>query len=327
MKVLIPAGGLGTRLRPYTHHTPKPLLFVAGDSIIGHIFSTLDNLEIEEYRVVFSPESSLSRLLREAFPDRSFTFWEQTEPLGLGHAVLQGLPELGDEPILILLSDTIIPFDIQTAVNEVPENEGFLVTKEVDDPSRFGVMELEAGYISKLVEKPESPQSNLAICGIYYLPSAKRLQEALEELVAKRQQTRGEYQLTDALSLLIKRGEKLRPVRVDTWLDCGTPPALLEANRELLKLNTRVPPLEGSLLKPPCWIDKDVVIKNSIIGPNVSIAKGAVVCDSILAECIINRDSQVEGMVLTDTIVGEKAVLKRSTLSFDLGPFSRLEGP
>lgn len=326
MKVLIPAAGLGTRLRPHTLYTPKPLLFVAGDSIIGHIFSTLEGLEIEEYRVVFSPETSLPRLLGEAFPDRSFTFWEQAEPLGLGHAVLQGLPDLGDEPVLILLSDTIIPFDIGKSISDLSENEGFLVAKEVDDPRRFGVMELEGDYISKLVEKPETPQSNLAICGIYYLPSAARLRGALEELLAKGNQTRGEYQLTDALTILIDGGEKLRPVRVDTWLDCGTSAALLEANRELLKLNTRVPPLEGSLLKPPCWIDEDVIIKNSIIGPNVSIAKGAAIRDSILAECIINKDSQVEGMVLAETIVGEKAVLKRSTISLDLGPFSRLEG-
>jgi glucose-1-phosphate thymidylyltransferase len=326
MKVLIPAGGKGTRLRPHTLYTPKPLLFVAGDTIIGHIFSILDELEIEEYRVVYSPETSLPRSLQEAYPDRSFSFWEQAEPLGLGHAVLQGLPGLEDEPILILLSDTIIPFDIQKALSDTAENEGFLVTKEVETPSRFGIMEVSGDHISKLVEKPEEPKSNLAICGIYYLPSAKRLREALEELIANDQRTQGEYQLTDALSILITHGEKLRAVKVDTWIDCGTPAALLEANRALLKLRSRVVPVEGSLIKPPCWIADDVVIENSIIGPNVSVAKGAGVLNSIVSESIINAGAQIEGMVVKDTIVGERAVLKRPTLSSDLGSFSSLEG-
>lgn len=326
MKVLIPAGGKGTRLRPHTLYTPKPLLFVAGDTIIGHIFSLLDGLEIEEYRIVYSPETSLPRLLRKAYPDRSFSFWEQAEPLGLGHAVLQGLPELGDEPILILLSDTIIPFDILAAFSSVAEDEGFLVAKEVEDPRRFGVMELAGDYISKLVEKPEKPQSNLAISGIYYLPSAKRLREALEEMVTQDRRTQGEYQLTDALSILIDHGEKLKAVKVDTWFDCGTPAALLEANRELLKHNSRVVPVEGSLIKPSCWIADDAAIENSIIGPNVSVAEGATIRNSILSNCIVNRDAEVEGMILTDTIVGQNAVLKRPMLSSDFGPFSRLEG-
>ncbi|TKJ43089.1 nucleotidyl transferase [candidate division TA06 bacterium B3_TA06] len=326
MKVLIPAGGKGIRLRPHTLYTPKPLLFVAGDTIIGHIFSLLDGLEIEEYRIVYSPETSLPRSLKEAYPDRSFSFWEQAEPLGLGHAVLQGLTELGDEPILILLSDTIIPFDIQKAISDLGENEGFLVAKEVADPRRFGVMELSGDYVSKVVEKSEDPQSNLAISGIYYLSSARRLREALEELIAKDQRTQGEYQLTDALSILIERGEKLKPVKVDTWLDCGTPAALLEANRALLKLRSRVVPVEGSLIKPPCWIGDDITIENSIIGPNVSIAKGAVVRNSIVSESIINAGAQIEGMVIKDTIVGERAVLRRSPSSLDVGSFSRLEG-
>jgi len=344
VKVLIPAGGRGTRLRPHTLHTPKPLLFVAGDTIIGHIFSILDGLQIDEYRIVFSPETSLPRSLKQAYPDRSFTFWEQAEALGLGHAVLQGLPDLGDEPILILLSDTIIPFDIQAALASVSEDEGFLVAKEVDDPRSFGVMELADGFISRLVEKPENPQSNLAICGIYYLPSARRLREALEELVSQDIRTRGEYQLTDALSILIDKGEKLKPVKVEQWIDCGTSAALLEANRELLKLNSRIIPLKGSLIKPPCWIGEGVtgvtgtgvagvtgtgvtgvVIERSIIGPNVSIDKGAVIRNCIISDSIINADAVVEGMVIANTIVGRKAVLKRPVLSVDVGPFSRLE--
>ncbi len=324
MKVLIPAGGRGTRLRPHTLHTPKPLLFVAGDTIIGHIFSILDGLQIDEYRIVFSPETSLPRSLKQAYPDRSFTFWEQAEALGLGHAVLQGLPDLGDEPVLILLSDTIIPFDIQAALASVPEGEGFLVAKEVDDPRSFGVMELTDGFISKLVEKPENPQSNLAISGIYYLPSARRLREVLEELVSRDIRTRGEYQLTDALSILIDKGEKLKPVKVEQWIDCGTSAALLEANRELLKRNSRIIPLKGSLIKPPCWIGEGVTVERCIIGPNVSIDKGAVIRNCIISDSIINADAVVEGMVIANTIVGQKAVLKRPVLSLDVGPFSRL---
>lgn len=325
MKVLIPAAGKGTRLRPHTLYTPKPLLFVAGDSIIGHIFSFLEGLEISEYRVVYSPETSLARSLQEAYPDKNFTFQVQTEALGLGHAVLQGLPDLADEPILILLSDTIIPFDIRSAISSVKKGEGFLVAKEVEDPSRFGVIEMAGDYISNLVEKPSNPESNLAISGIYYLPSAKRLREALEELVKKDIRTRGEYQLTDALSALIKNEEKLKVVTVDTWIDCGTSDALLDANRELLKHNSRVTPVDGSEIRPPCWIADNVEVTNSLIGPNVSIARGAKISNCILSDCIINADSMLEGIVANHGIVGYRAVLKRGRLSLDAGPFSDLE--
>ncbi|MBN2378416.1 NTP transferase domain-containing protein [candidate division WOR-3 bacterium] len=325
MKVIIPAGGKGNRLRPHTLFTPKPLLFVAGDTIIGHIFSTIEDLEIDEYRVVYSPEGSLPRMLKESFPDKNFTFWEQAEPLGLGHAVLQGLGGLKDEPVLVLLSDTIIPFDVGKAFEGVVEGEGFLVAKEVDDPERFGVIELRGDYVSNMIEKPSEPESNLAICGVYYLPSAKRLRESLEELVVRNQRTRGEYQLTDALAILVRNGEKLKAVKVDKWIDCGTSEALLDANRELLKLRTRIVPFDDSLIKPPCWIGDHVRICNSIIGPNVSVAKEASIKNSIVSDAIINREAKVEGMVIDRAIVGEKAVVKRSSSSPDLGSFSRLQ--
>lgn len=317
---------MGTRLRPYTLYTPKPLLFVAGDTIIGHIFSVLDELEIEEYRIVYSPESALPRLLSEAYPDRGFSFWPQPEPHGLGHAVLHGLAGLEDEPVLVILSDTIIPFDVKRALAQTERGTGFLAVKEVDDPRRFGVTELsEDGWVEKLVEKPDEPHTNLALAGIYYLPSAGRLREALQELVGEDRRTRGEYQLTDALEILVKRGEKLRPVKVETWIDCGTKEALLEANRVLLVRNSRIVPVEGSLLKPPVWVGEDVTIENSILGPNVSVARGALIRHSLLSDCIVNRDAVVEGMVMTASIVGEKAVLRRAVFSPLTGPFSRFE--
>lgn len=322
---MIPAGGMGTRLRPYTLYTPKPLLFVAGDTIIGHIFSQLDGLEIEEYRIVYSPENALPRLMSASYPDMSMSFWPQQEPLGLGHAVLQGLSGLEDEPVLVVLSDTIIPFDIKGALDETANGTGFLVAREVEDPSRFGVMEVRHGWVSRLEEKPRNPASNLAIAGIYYLPSASRLREALENLILQDKRTRGEYQLTDALELLVEQGEKLRPVPVDSWIDCGTKEALLEANRVLLSRNSRITPLEDALLKPPLWIGEGATVENSIIGPNVSVAQHAVIRNSILYDCIVNQDAVIEGVVIASTIIGEKAVIRRSPGSPQVGPFSRLE--
>lgn len=326
MKVIIPAGGMGTRLRPHTLYTPKPLLFVGGDTIIGHIFSCLGDLNIDEFRIVVSPESSLPRLLSEAYNDRTLTFWIQDRPLGLGHAVLQALPDLGDEPILILLSDTIIPFDIQKAIAGTRTQEGFLVAREVDDPKRFGVIETnDEGLISKLVEKPDSPKSNLAIAGIYYLPSAKRLKSAIEELVKRDIKTRGEYQLTDALNFFVENGERLLPVIVDEWIDCGTSGALLQANKVLLSRNSRIVSIKGSLVKPPCWISDRVSIENSIIGPNVSIAENAVISNSIITNSIVNEGALVQRMILDETIIGIGAVMKGRDLLLESGPFSRLE--
>ncbi|MBD3285497.1 NTP transferase domain-containing protein [candidate division WOR-3 bacterium] len=325
MKVIIPAAGKGTRLRPFTLWEPKPMLFVAGDSIIGHILSILEGLEIDEYRIVINPEGSMTEMLRKAYPGKPFSFHVQDSPLGLGHAVLQGLAGLGDEPVLVLLADTIIPFNLQDALASLGSGEGFLVAKQVDDPSRFGVIEKDGDFISRLVEKPKEAKSRLAICGIYYLASAERLRDAIEELVAKDIRTAEEYQFTDALSILIEEGERLRTVEVKTWIDCGTSDALLDANRILLKRNSRVVTLKGLLIKPPCWIADDVKITNSIVGPYVSVARGTEITDSILSNCIINRHADIQDSVLKGSIVGFKGVVKGRTLSADVGPFTRIE--
>jgi glucose-1-phosphate thymidylyltransferase len=259
------------------------------------------------------------------YPERHCSFWVQTEPLGLGHAVLQALQDLQDEPVLIILSDTIIPFNFRKVLVDTKEETGFLFAKQVDDPRRFGVMEINnEGWITRLVEKPEKPMSNLAIAGVYYLPSAKRLNSTLENLFKQDHRTRGEFQLTDALALLIENGEKLRPVIVDEWYDCGTSSSLLEANRELLKRNTRMVPLEGSIVKPPCWISSDVVIENSIIGPYVSIAEGVEIRNSIVSDSIINNEAKVNNIIINGSIVGTKAFLEGKLSILDIGPFSHL---
>jgi len=325
MKVVIPAAGEGKRLRPYTLWEPKPMLFVAGNTILGHIFSMLEGIEIDEYRMVVNPASKMPEMLEQAYPGKRFSFWVQDSPMGLGHAILQGLSGLADEPVLVLLSDTIIPFDLREALSILGSDEGFLIAKEVDDPRSFGVIEKKGNYVSNLIEKPKEPKSRLAICGIYYLASVKRLRKAVEQLIDKNIRTSGEYQLTDALSILIDEGEKLRTVEVETWIDCGTPSALVQANRILLEGNSRIVPVDGSLIKPPCWIADNVIIENSIIGPYVSIDSDAVVTDSILSDCIINRNAEVRGVVLKESIVGFEGVLKREGLSTDVGPYSRLE--
>lgn len=325
MKVVIPAGGLGTRLRPHTLYTPKPLLFVAGDTILGYIFSYLDKLEISEYRIVCAPETLLPKKMREMYPERHCSFWEQAEPLGLGHAVLQALKDLQDEPVLIILSDTIIPFDYRKAILDTEVGTGFLLAKKVDEPRRFGVMETnEKNWITGLVEKPEKPLSNLAIAGVYYLPSAKRLNSALEDIIKRDHKTRGEFQLTDALTLLIENGERLRSVIVDEWFDCGTSSSLLEANRELLKLNSRAIPSKGSTIKPPCWISSSVIIENSIIGPYVSIGDTVEIQNSIISDSIVNSGAKIHNMIMKGSIVGINAFLEGKVSALDVGPFSRL---
>ncbi len=325
MKVIIPAAGIGKRLRPYTLRLPKSLLFVAGDTIIGHILSVLENSEVEEIRIVVSPASPIPSFLKGKYPDKNISFRVQENPLGLGHAVFQGLDEADSGSVLIMLGDTIIPFNLQSVLESLEDGVGFLAAREVEDPRRFGVIELEGNYVSKLVEKPENPKSRLAICGVYYLPSAKRLREAILELINKDIRTRGEYQLTDALSILLSRGEKLITFGVDNWMDCGTPQALIDANHTLLASSSRIVPVSDSLIKPPCWIGENVTIQNSIIGPYVSIASGAEIRNSVISNTIINQNAVVEAMVLTQTIVGYEARLCRSVLSLNLGPFSSLE--
>ncbi|MFN2384233.1 MAG: sugar phosphate nucleotidyltransferase, partial [Gemmatimonadota bacterium] len=211
MKIIIPAAGQGTRLRPHTHTLPKVLLPVAGRPIIGHILADIAPLAPDVVRLVVGYKGELvEAYAREAFPDLPVRAVWQREQLGLGHAVLQALDADDRGPVLVILGDTVFDVDYR-GVAASPDH--VLAVRAVPDPERFGIVELDAAgeSVVRLVEKPAEPKGNLALVGLYYVRQAEKLRQALQSLVDDDARTRGEYQLTDGLQRLIDAGERFVP--------------------------------------------------------------------------------------------------------------------
>lgn len=321
VKVVIPAAGEGRRLKPHTHTTPKPLLSVAGKPIIGHIMERVKELAPEEVIMIIAPSGNqIEKYLKENF-SLKFQFVIQEEPKGLGDAIYRAKPYFKDEPCLIILGDTIIDIPLTNLLGE----ENWIGVKKVDDPKRFGIVEIKNGNITKIVEKPAEPKSNLAIVGIYYIFNSASLFAALEKIIKENIKTRGEYQLSDALEIMIEENINFKGYPVEYWLDCGTPEALIQTNRYLLQTTNYFKEREGSLIIPPVYIHDSAIIENSIVGPFVSISSEVEIRNSIIKDSIINQGSYIENSLLESTILGENSVVKDKPLRLNLGSFSIFE--
>jgi glucose-1-phosphate thymidylyltransferase len=320
-KAVIPAAGEGRRLKPHTLMAPKPLLQVAGKPIVGHIMDRLLPAGPEEVVVVVGAQGEqIAGYLRSAYSCR-FRFVTQDDPRGLGDAVGRARPAFTDEGILIVLGDTIVDLDL----GEMVTADNLLAVREVPDPRRFGIVELAGGRITRLVEKPETPASNLAIVGLYFLHDAAALFGAIDRLVREDRTTRGEYQLTDALQLLLDAGVVMKPKQIDHWLDCGTRDAMIETNRHLLSRNGHFEPRPGTVVVPPVFIHDSATIEHSVIGPNVSVGPDAEVRGSVIRDSIVNARAIVEHALLEGSILGEDSVVRDSPRRLNLGGFSELE--
>jgi len=324
MKAVIPVAGIGTRLRPHTHTVPKALVQVAGKPILGHIVDELVPLGVTEIALVTGYMGERVReYAGEAYPDLNLAYVHQEKRRGLGHAIHLTHDFVGDDPVLIVLGDTIVSADF----SELLKGERTLIgVREVDDPSLFGVVEVDAGRVVSLVEKPDDPPSNLAIVGLYHIRNSRLLFECLQEIIDSGITTKGEYQLTDALKLMLERGEEMRTFAVDGWHDCGRPETLLETNRFLLdRSGGNGHAIEGVTVVGPVSIDPSAVIERSIVGPYVSVAAGASIRDSVLKDCIINASALVERSILDRSLIGEGAVVRGHFQRLNVGDSSEIE--
>jgi glucose-1-phosphate thymidylyltransferase len=321
LKVVIPAAGAGTRLRPHTHTTPKTLVRVAGKPILGHVLDSLSTLAIEELIVVVGYMGDKIREFITENYDLKVTFVEQPERLGLGYAISLTKEAVGDSPMFITLDDTIIEFDLHGMLENGYSAIG---VKEVEDPRRFGVVELKDGFIRRLIEKPKDPPTNLAIVGVYFIRNSPLLFECLDELIRRDIRLNDEYQLTDGLQMMIERGERIRAFPIDGWFDCGKPETLLATNRHLLQKQGREYDVPGSIIIPPVFIGEGARIERSILGPYVSVAEGCLITDSIVSDSIINENARVEGMVLKGSLIGSNAVVKGKPSHLNVGDSSEV---
>lgn len=310
MKVVIPLAGFGTRLRPHTWSKPKPLVSVAGKPVLGHVIDALLPLDPREVWFITGwLGDQIEGYVARAYPDLRAGYAVQSELKGQAHAIALVREHIQGE-LLIVFVDTLFQADLG-ALRHL-DGDGAIFVKEVDDPRRFGVVALdEAGFITRFVEKPATLENRLAVIGIYYIKQAEKLFAAIDDLIARDIQTKGEYYLADAFNLMIEQGARLRALPVERWDDCGTAETLLETNRALLDRQRSAPPdLPGVTILPPVLIAPDATVERAVVGPHASIGAGATIRDAIVRDAIVDDGATVDRALVEHSIIGAKATLR-----------------
>jgi len=332
MKAVIPAAGQGTRLYPQTHTKPKPMVRVAGKPILGHILEGFRETEINDVVVVVGVMREHVEEYVEANYSDSFdvTFVEQSQTDGLGHCIYQARDAVGADSMCIALGDMLFDSgygEFLAAHDSLGDLDGSIGVKQVDDPSSYGVVTVEDGRITNLVEKPDSPVSNLAISGIYVIEDSQSLFDALHYLIENEIRGAGdEYQLTDALARMVDEDANIGTFEVSDWYDCGRPETLLEANRILLKRSSvENEAVETGVVIPPVDIGTGVTIERSVVGPYASIDDDATIEDSRIRNGIVGRGASLSDVNLSETIVGEESSVRGSPTHLNVGDSSEVE--
>lgn len=309
MKVIIPLAGKGTRLRPHTHVTPKPMMRVAGKPVMSYVLDELRKLGGIEQVIYITGhlKEKVEDFARKSL-DVPSVFIEQKIQDGTAGAIALAR-EYVDQPVLIIFVDTI--FDADLSVVNNTDADGIIWVKEVEDYQRFGVVVTDAeGNMTKIVEKPTTPISKRANIGLYYMKNWKLLFEGIDHVLAS-PQNKGEYYLTDAFQYMIDKGAKIKVIDVEGWYDAGKIDTMLETNETMLtKGRARRPDkADGSTIVDPVYIEEGVTLTNSTVGPNVSIGKGSVIDASQIAHTIVGTGSKISRSKLTHSLVGDDTVL------------------
>ncbi len=324
MHVIIPAAGFGTRLRPHTWSKPKPLVSVAGKPILGHVLDSIAPLNPEHVVFVTGYLGDQIREYVEEQYDFPSSFVHQAEMKGQAHAIHLAADHVHG-PVLIAFADTIFATDL--SVLEMTDADGVIFVKEVDKPQAFGIVELDGVRITRIIEKPSHPPTNLAVAGVYYFSDSARLFTAIDTIMAANRQTKGEFYLTDAIQVMIDDGAYIEAATMDLWLDCGRPDTLLETNRTLLtRMNghAATPIYQGSVIIPPVVIAPSARIERAVVGPYASVGENVVITDAIVRDVILNRDSEIANVMLMNSIVGVDTVVHGDFHSVNVGDSSEV---
>lgn len=323
MRAIIPVAGIGSRLKPHTFSTPKVLLNVGGKPIISHIIDKLLEEGINKATFVIGHLGEMiEEYIQSEYPQLNSDFIEQKNKEGLGHAIYTAIPTFDDKEIFIILGDTVFDVDLKTVFKL---NHSSLGVKKVEDPRRFGVAVVENGFVKKLVEKPQDSVSNLALVGLYYIADSDTLKKGLNELVKKDIRTKGELQLTDALQIMINNGEKFSTFPVEGWYDCGKPETLLSTNKFLLEQKSTYRKFENVVINNPVFIADDAKIENSVIGPYTTLDKNCVVKDSIIKNSIVGSKAIVTKALLENSIIGNNSIVRGTYKRLNSGDSSEID--
>ena len=331
MKAIIPLAGKGTRLRPHTHVTPKPLIRVGGRPVMSYILDDLAELGVDEIVfVVGYMREAIESYLAEAYPNITAHYVVQEIQDGTAGAVKLAEPFV-DEDVLILFVDTLFDADLGLVHSVAETTGGIIWAKEVEDYQRYGVILTDdEGYMLRIVEKPSEPISKLANIGLYYIRDWQLLFEGIRHTVEASPGPSGEFYLTDAFQYMIDHGSKIQVASVAGWYDCGKPETLIGTNRHLLLAGRSgiadSATLEGSTLHEPVRVEEGAVVRNSVLGPNVTVEAGAHVEDSTVKDTILGSGCTVIRSTLHDSLVGSESRVTACRGRLSVGDHSEVEG-
>ncbi|MFZ1692395.1 MAG: sugar phosphate nucleotidyltransferase [Flavobacteriales bacterium] len=328
MKIIVPIAGMGKRMRPHTHTTAKPLLPIAGKPIVQRLVEDLAAVAgepVEEVAFVVHPsfgvkvEEELMAIATAIGAKGSIHYQEVA--LGTAHAILCAEKALSGR-VIVAFADTL--FRAQLKLDK--DCDGVIWVNKVEDPKPFGVVKLDGeGIITEFVEKPQTFVSDLAIIGIYYFADGERLRNEMQWLIDNDVKDKGEYQLTNAMENMKRKGARFKAGSVDVWMDCGNKNAMVDTNTKVLSFLKDSPGLvspkarlNGSLVISPCFIGENVTLVNSIIGPNVSLEPGALVENSVVRNSILRGDSRVLDAVIDNSMIGQRAQVTGKAMDLSL---------
>ena len=332
MKAIIPVAGAGTKLRPLTYTQPKALIPIAGKTILGVIVDQLIDAGVVEFVFVIGYlGEKIQRYIEKKYPDLKYTFVTQNDRRGTGHAIWLTQDAVGDDEVMIVLGDTVCDYNVKDVLNSSFSQIG---VRKVDDPRGFGVAELNnKDIVTRMVEKPLIPKSNMAMVGIYYIKETATMFAELNNHLNNSADENGEYHLTTALQRMVEDGISFHAFRVNNWFDCGKKETLLSTNATLLKqmegASKAVMPagagFENTVIIHPVNIAEGSIVMNSIIGPNVTIGENTRIESSIVRDSIIGSYAELHHVVLNSSIIGSDAFVRGLSQSLNIGDNTEID--
>ncbi len=330
MKIIVPMAGMGKRMRPHTLTLPKPLVPVAGKPIVQWLAEDITAVceeKVEEIAFItgrFGSETEAHLLQIAESLGAKGTIYYQDEALGTAHAVLCAAASLSGK-VTVAFADTL--FKAGFKLDE--SKEGIIWVQQVADPSAFGVVKTDSeGIVTDFIEKPKTFVSDLAIIGIYYFRDGENLRKELQYLIDNDIRGNGEYQLTDALENMKQKGLRFTTGRVEEWLDCGNKDATVHTNSRVLEFHrdknlvAASVSVENSIIIPPCYIGENVVLRNTVVGPHVSVGKATEISDSVISNSIIREQSRISGARIDNSMLGSHVSYTRRPDEQSIGDYN-----
>ncbi len=330
LKIVIPMGGFGTRLRPHTWSRPKQLIRMAGKTVLDHVLDTFNTLpdptNVEYIFIVGKMGEKIEAHMQAFHPEMRVRYVEQSEMRGQSHAIHLARAYLSG-PMLMVFADTLVETNLSFLNNEQADAVAWV--KAVPDPRRFGVAVLGAdGWVTRLIEKPKAVDNNLVVVGFYYFKDSTALVAAIEEQMRRNIQLKNEYFLADAVNILLESKIKMRTQEVETWLDAGTAEDVLATNRYLLDHghdnSAEAAQRQDVVLIPPVFIHPSAQVEHSVIGPYTAIGADCHVARCIIRDSIVDDCAHITDVVMEHSLIGREANITRRPGVLNVGDHTEL---